>query len=219
MYDAGTALIVVDVQNDFAHPDGSLFVAGAAGVVAAANREIATAVEAGAWVAYTQDWHPERTPHFETDGGVWPVHCVGGTWGAELHAGLVADAGPVVRKGVDGADGYSGFSVADAARATDAGGAADAASAATGSSVEGGGERRATRPTELDGLLRERGVRRVVVVGLATDYCVLETVLDALRLGYGATVPRGGVAAVELEAGDGEAALRRMAEAGAEIAP
>ena len=72
--------------------------------------------------------------------------------------------------------------------------------------------------TELDGLLRERGVERVVVVGLATDYCVKETVLDAVRLGYGATVLRGCVAAVDLKAGDGEAALREMAEAGAEIA-
>ena len=193
LYDGRTALIAVDLQNDFAHPDGSLFVAGAAQAVAAVNREITAAREAGALVVYTQDWHPERTRHFETDGGVWPVHCVGGTWGAEFHAELAVGAGPVVRKGVDGADGYSGFSTAD----------------------PGGGGRKAT---ELDGLLRERGVERVVVVGLATDYCVKETVLDAVRLGYGATVLRGCTAAVDLEAGDGEAALREMAEAGAEIA-
>ena len=193
LYDGRTALIAVDLQNDFAHPDGSLFVAGAAQAVAAVNREITVAGEAGALVVYTQDWHPERTRHFETDGGVWPVHCVGGTWGAEFHAELVVGAGPVVRKGVDGEDGYSGFSMMD----------------------PGGGGRAAT---ELDSLLRERDVERVVVVGLATDYCVKETVLDAVRLGYGATVLRDCIATVYLEPGDGEAALREMAEAGAEIA-
>lgn len=192
LYDDRTALIAVDVQNDFAHPDGALFVAGAEEVVAGVNQEIARAVAARALVVYTQDWHPERTPHFETDGGVWPVHCVGGSWGAEFHEGLDADAGPVVRKGTGGEDGYSGFSVADPR---------DGARSAT----------------ELDGLLRERGVERVVVVGLATDYCVKETALDALRLGYEATVLRDCVAAVDLSAGDGAAALREMAEAGAEI--
>ncbi len=193
LYDGRTALIAVDLQNDFAHPEGSLFVAGAADVIATVNREIAAAGEAGALVVYTQDWHPERTRHFETEGGVWPVHCVGGTWGAEFHAELTVGAGPVVRKGVDGADGYSGFSTAD---------------------PDGGGR----AATELDAVLRKRGVERVVLVGLATDYCVKETALDAVRLGYGAIVLRDCVAAVELEAGDGEAALREMAEAGAEIA-
>lgn len=120
------------------------------------------------------------------------MHCVGGSWGAEFHEGLVVDAGPVVWKGTGGEDGYSGFSVADPR---------DGARSAT----------------ELDGLLRERGVGQVVVVGLATDYCVKETVLDALRLGYEATVLRDCVAAVDLEPGDGEAALAEMQEAGAEI--
>ena len=80
-YGARTALVVVDVQNDFAHPEGSLYVAGAPQAIAAANREIERARESGALVAYTQDWHPEQTPHFARDGGIWPVHCVGGSWG------------------------------------------------------------------------------------------------------------------------------------------
>ena len=74
-YDASTALVVVDMQNDFAHPDGSLYVGGGEDVVHAVNREIEKAEAADALVVYTQDWHPPVTPHFEKDGGIWPVHC------------------------------------------------------------------------------------------------------------------------------------------------
>src|SRR5262245_28482667 len=153
-YDPRTALVVVDVQNDFADPDGSLFVRDAESVIDVANGEIDRAREAGALVVYTQDWHPADTPHFAKDGGTWPVHCVAGTWGAELHPRLaVAPDAERVRKGTRGEDGYSGFSMADPTT----------------------GERSSTG---LDELLRGRGVERVVVLGLATDYCVKETALD-----------------------------------------
>lgn len=69
----GTALLVVDIQNDFADPLGSLCVAGGEGILALVNREIAAAVAAGAMVVYSQDWHPDTTPHFQKDGGPWPV--------------------------------------------------------------------------------------------------------------------------------------------------
>ena len=190
-YDPTTALVVVDVQNDFADPAGSLSVRGGESVVLAANAEIAAARAAGALVVYTQDWHPPSTPHFAKDGGVWPVHCVAGTWGAELHPALDVD-GPVVRKGSKGEDGYSGFSMRDPV---------------TGATV----------PTELDGLLRERGIRRVVVVGLATDYCVKATGLDARALGYQTTVLCAAIAAVELQPGDGERALGELRTAGATV--
>src|SRR4051812_23941350 len=111
-YDVRTALLVVDVQNDFADPAGSLAVAGADHVVVAANDEIDRARGAGALVVYTQDWHPPHTPHFAQDGGTWPVHCVGGTWGAEFHPDLVV-VGDSVRKGSHGEDGYSGFTMRD----------------------------------------------------------------------------------------------------------
>ena len=88
-YDQHTALVVVDVQNDFADPAGSLTVPGAGEVIAAVNEEIEAASAAGAYVVYTRDWHPPRTPHFVTDGGPWPVHCVRDTWGAEFHPDLV----------------------------------------------------------------------------------------------------------------------------------
>ena len=190
-YEPTTALIVVDVQNDFADPDGGLYVATGEDVVPVVNAEIVAARAAGASVVYTQDWHPPDTPHFEKDGGVWPVHCVRDTWGAQLHPDLTVD-GPVVRKGVDGGDGYSGFSVRDPVS----------------------GEESATR---LGRLLEDRGVRRVVVTGLAGDVCVKETALDAHRLGFDVVVPLAATRMVELEGGDGDRAVQAMRDAGVEV--
>ena len=146
-YDPTTALVVVDVQNDFADPAGSLSVPGGEAVVVAANAEIAARARGRrAHRLHRRTGILTSTPHFAKDGGVWPVHCVAGPWGAALHPRLDVD-GPIVRKGSAGEDGYSGFTMRDPV---------------TGATV----------PTELDALLRERGIRRVVVVGLATDYCV-----------------------------------------------
>ena len=109
-YHERTGLLVVDVQNDFADPSGSLSVDDGDVIVPRANQEIAEARAAGGLVVYTQDWHPPVTKHFFKDGGIWPEHCVQDTWGAEFHPDLVLD-GEIVRKGADGRDGYSGFSV------------------------------------------------------------------------------------------------------------
>ena len=111
-------------------------------------------------MVYTQDWHPPSTPHFAKDGGTWPVHCVRDTWGAELHPGLDAAGGlepsatlrKLVRTGTGDEDGYSAF--------------------------EGGAE--AATPSRLQRLLREPGIERLVVLGLATDYCVRATALEGL---------------------------------------
>jgi len=187
-YDTHTALLVVDVQNDFADPDGTLYVREAGAALAVVNREIAAAQAAGALVVTTQDWHPPVTPHFAKDGGTWPVHCVAGSWGAQLHADLVPGHHQVL-KGVGGEDGYSGFSMVHPSTGT-------------------------VTPTGLDDLLREHDVERVVVVGLATDYCVKETALDAVRLGYDTTVVLDAVRPVELEPGDGQRAIEAMADAG-----
>jgi nicotinamidase/pyrazinamidase len=192
-YDPSTALVVVDVQNDFAHPDGSLAVRGGEAVVDRVNQELERASDAGAVIATTQDWHPADTPHFEKDGGTWPVHCVGGTWGAELHPGLrVPDGAIAVRKGTGGEDGYSGFTVRDPTS----------------------GE---TAATSLEAELRSRGVRSVVVVGIATDVCVAATARDALDLGFATTVIADATAPVDLEPGDGDRALAELAVAGADI--
>ena len=190
-YDPRTALIVVDVQNDFADPNGSLSVTGGEATIPVVNRETEIAIEAGAFVVYTQDWHPAHTPHFAQDGGIWPVHCVGDEWGADFHPALEV-MGPRVHKGANGEDGYSGFTMRDA--------------------VSG-----AEMPTELEGLLRAHGVERVVVCGLATDYCVKSTALDAVRLGYATTVLLDAIAAVTLAPDDGARALDELRSAGATL--
>ncbi len=187
-YDATTALLIVDVQNDFAEPNGSLYVGGGEDVVPVINAEIGRARAAGAHRFYTQDWHPPSTPHFAKDGGVWPVHCVMDTWGAELQRDLIVD-GPVVRKGSNGEDGYSAFTMRDP--------------------VSGD-----TVPTELAGLLAEAGVTRIVLAGLATDYCVRSTALDARSHGYPITVLENAIRAVDLEPGDGTRAVEEMLGAG-----
>jgi nicotinamidase/pyrazinamidase len=187
-YDRRAALVVVDVQNDFAHPGGSLYVDGGEAVVVAVNEEIDVARAAGAAVVYTQDWHPPATPHFTTGGGEWPVHCVRDTWGAQLHPDLRVE-GPVIRKGTGGEDGYSGFSVRDP-------------------------ETGDTEATELHRLLQERDVQRVIVVGLAQDVCVKETALDAVRRGYQTEVLLDATCPVEVEPGDGERAVRELVGAG-----
>lgn len=190
-YDRATALVVVDLQNDFADPNGSLYVREGEVVIPVANGEIAAAEGAGSLIVYTQDWHPESTPHFEKDGGLWPVHCVHDTWGAMFHPDLRV-VGDVVRKGTGGEDGYSAFSVRDPTS----------------------GE---TAPTILPGLLAERDIERIVLCGLATDFCVVESVTDARELGYPVVVIRDGIRAVDREAGSGERAVEMMFHAGAEL--
>lgn len=190
-YDDKTALIVTDIQNDFANPAGSLYVQGGEEVVPVANAEIEAARRAGALIVYTQDWHPEHTPHFARDGGRWPVHCVRDSWGARFLSDLIV-AGEIVQKGTGGEDGYSGFTVRDTASGEEA-------------------------PTGLEQLLRGRDVGQLVIIGLATDYCVKETTLDARRKGFATTVLRRGVRGVNLEPGEDERALRDMKDAGALI--
>jgi nicotinamidase/pyrazinamidase len=191
-YGADVALIVIDLQNDFASPDGSLYVRGGEEIVGPVNAQVAAAAAAGSPVFWTQDWHPARTPHFVTFGGIWPPHCVAGTPGAEFHP-EARITGEVIRKGVDGADGYSGFSVRD---------------------PESG--ERAT--TVLGARLSTAGVRTVVVVGLAGDYCVKETALDGRRLGLEVVVPLPLTRFVNLAPGDDEAAVTELRAAGVQVA-
>jgi nicotinamidase/pyrazinamidase len=183
------ALIVVDVQNDFC-PGGALGVKGGDEVVPVCNELMRRFREAGAPVFLTRDWHPARTKHFQADGGVWPPHCVQGTSGAEFHAGLEVPPGAVVvSKGMSPEeDAYSGF------QAHDPGGQVLAAA------------------------LDERGVRRLVVGGLATDYCVKATALDAVRAGFEVVVVPEAIRAVDLEPGDGDRAITEMRQAGVQMA-
>jgi len=187
-YSPTTALIVVDVQNDFADPDGSLYVDDGETTIPFINEQIAMATESGSIIVYTRDWHPESTPHFAKDGGIWPVHCVGETWGSEFHPDLIVSGGEV-KKGTSGEDGYSGFTVRDPETASES-------------------------STGLEALLRDSGTTDVAVLGLATDYCVKETALDAVHLGFPTTLLADGIRAVNLSPGDGARAIVEMAVAG-----
>jgi len=199
------AVILVDIQNDFC-PGGALAVSRGDEVVPVANALTARAKEKGWPVLATQDWHPPTHGSFASQypgrkpyemgelGGLpqvlWPDHCVQGTVGAALHPALEASRiEKVVPKGTDAAiDSYSGF-------------------------FDNGHRKK----TGLDDELRSRAVKHVYVMGLATDYCVRATCLDARQLGYEVTLVADGCRAVELTPGDGTRALDEMRAAGIRI--
>ncbi len=183
---ARDALVIVDVQNDFC-PGGALPVARGDEVVPVLNRYAERFARRGAAVFATRDWHPERTRHFQAFGGVWPPHCVQGTPGAAFHPDLRLPPGTVVAsKGMDPEqDAYSGF------------------------------QARTPEGLGLAAALGARGVRRLFVGGLATDYCVKATVLDALKEGFEVVLLEDAVRAVDVRPGDGERALHEMRAAGA----
>jgi nicotinamidase/pyrazinamidase len=190
-------LLVIDVQNDFC-PGGALAVGEGDAVVPVINR----LAEQFDHVALTQDWHPAGHSSFATSHPgaapfetiampygpqvLWPDHCVQGTFGAEFHADLFADrAELIIRKGFRGAiDSYSAFYEND--RRT---------------------------PTGLAGYLRERGLRRIFLAGLATDFCVHYSAVDARREGFEAIVVEAGCRAIDL-AGSLAAAWTTMGDAG-----
>jgi nicotinamidase-related amidase len=176
------ALVIVDFQNDFT-PGGALAVPNGDAIADQINA-LAASGDYDLVVA-TRDWHPADHNSFGEQGGPWPVHCVAGTDGAELHPALdqtridlTIDKGQAVDT-----DGYSGF--------------------------EG---------TDLEQVLREKGITQVTVVGLATDYCVKNTALDALRAGFQVTVDSTAVRGVEVHEGDSERALAEVRAAGGVMA-
>jgi nicotinamidase/pyrazinamidase len=174
------ALLIIDFQNDFTS-GGALAVPG--------GDEIAEPVKRLAdqfdHVFATRDWHPPDHASFATEGGPWPVHCVQGTHGAELHPAMRdVEVDAIVDVGVERDDeGYSGF-----------------------------------EKSKLADLLHEAGIDEVAVVGLATDYCVRASAIDACREGFDTTVVTDAVRAVEVNPGDGERALEDMERAGAKLA-
>ena len=183
------ALIIVDVQNDFC-PGGALAVPEGDAVVAVLNAYARRFAAAGLPVLASRDWHPEQTSHFAGGGGRWPPHCVRDSAGAAFHPALQLPTGAVVVSKGTGAteDAYSAFQARDAAG----------------------------RP--LPELLRQAGARRAYVGGLATDYCVKATVLDALAAGFAATLLIDGSRGVNVRPGDAEAAIEAMVRAGADVA-
>lgn len=183
-----TALLVVDVQNDFC-AGGALAVPRGDRVVDPINRLLAAYAAAGAAIFASRDWHPSGSSHFADQGGQWPVHCVADTSGAAFHPRLrFPDATAVVSKGqAADSDGYSAFD--------------------------------GTLPTgqSLETALAEGAVGHLTVCGLATDYCVRASVLDARARGLDVSVIREAIAAVNLNPGDEAAALGEMRTAGAEL--
>jgi nicotinamidase/pyrazinamidase len=186
------ALLIVDFQKDFT-PGGALPVPEGDRIAEPINRLLDTFD----LVVATRDWHPAEHGSYsgvEVDPAewrgadppsIWPVHCVEGTPGAQLHSSLdQAKVDVVIDKGQDpNSQGYSAF-----------------------------------QDTRLGDLLRERGVDRLFVTGLATDYCVKQSVLDALRQGFSVTVVDDAVRGVDVQPGDSERALEEMEAAGAERA-
>jgi len=179
------ALLVVDVQRDFC-PGGALPAEDGARILPAVNGAIARAHAEG-WPIYaSRDWHPVVTSHFTPYGGDWPPHCVQGTPGAAFHPQLQLPADAIViTKGQDpGAPGYSAFE----------------------------GRTPDDRPFADD--LRTRGVTRLVVAGIATDYCVKASALDARREGLDVVVLTDAVAGIDAQPGDIDRAMKDMETAG-----
>ncbi len=186
------ALLLIDIQNDFV-PGGALAVPNGHEVVAVANRCIARFAAAGDLIVATQDWHPPNHSSFVSQnptGGIWPDHCVQNTPGADFVAGLnVESVQTVVRKGTDPLiDSYSGFFDNDH-----------------------------KKQTELAEVLRRAGIGTVYILGLATDYCVRFTALDARKLGFQTNLIVDGCRGIDLKPGDVERALEGMREAGVQL--
>ena len=181
-----SALLVVDVQNDFV-PGGALGVPGGDRVVSVMNRYIDQAVKSGMTVYASRDWHPAVTSHFKPYGGPWPVHCVQNTPGAQFHPDLkLPPTAIIVTKGTDPEKpGYSAFD----------------------------GEVSPGKSFLAD--LRDRGIGHLYIGGLATDYCVRQSVLSALTDKLKVTVLDDAIAGVSAE--DSTNALTEMRQQGADV--
>lgn len=189
-----SALLVVDVQNDFC-PGGRLAVPSAEETFPVINRLIQMFGEAECPIVFTQDYHPANHCSFVPQGGPWPMHCVQGTSGVDIHP--VIDVPPTSLRFAKGfspvQDAYSGFE-----------GRLLGADGSPGS-------------MELASWLRQHGVKTVFVAGLATDYCVQATAMDALHLGFATKVVENGVRGVNRSPDDSQKALHRLQGQGARL--
>jgi nicotinamidase/pyrazinamidase len=178
--DKTTALVVVDVQNDFC-PGGALAVTDGDKVIPVLNKYIERFRKAGAPIIFTRDWHPADHSSFKEQGGPWPPHCVQNSNGAKFHSNLNVPAeGEIVSKADKKDEAYSFF-----------------------------------QGTDLATKLHQRGIKRLLVGGLATDYCVKETVLDGLKYGFEMFHLDDASRGVNVNPGDSERALQEMVAKGA----
>jgi len=183
------ALLIVDMQNDFC-PGGALGIKGGDKIIPAVNKYIKIFLRQQMPVFASRDWHPKKTGHFKKFGGTWPVHCIQKTKGADFHAELKLPKEAVfLYKGMDPQeDSYSVFQAKDA------------------------------NGMEFFNLLKIFGVKEIFIAGLATDYCVKYTVIDALRNGLKVKLLIDAVKGVDLNPGDSEEAIKEMLKSGAKIA-
>ncbi len=184
------ALLVVDVQNDFC-PGGSLAVPRGNEVVPKANRAVEIFERRGLPILATRDWHPRETKHFKEYGGAWPPHCIHGTKGARFHPDLrLPKVVLILSKGMDPEqDSYSGFQAFSA------------------------------NGRDLESVIRDLGIDELFLCGLATDYCVRATSLDARRIGLRVRVLEDAIRGVDVKQGDSESALKEMRTAGVQFVP
>ena len=187
--DTHPALLIIDLQNDFC-PGGALAVPEGDTIVPMVNHAIGHFSARGLPIIASRDWHPAKTSHFMAFGGIWPPHCIQGTQGAAFHHGLrLPPEAIIVSKGTDpDRDDYSAFRARD------------------------------ERGTSLSEIIANLGVTEVYVCGLATDYCVKETVLEARQCGIAVAVLTDAVRGVDLAPGDSDRALEMMRSAGATTA-
>lgn len=206
------AILIVDAQNDF-FPGGALGVPDGDEIIEPIQKLLnKKRVESGGKypVFITQDWHPKETRHFQSGGGAWPPHCVQDTEGAEIHdeiqhalLGFQIHSDRLwvraYHKGTDPNDdgGYSAFDAVG-----------------EGGFTDGRWDPEAGKPLLED--LRNEGVDTLIVCGLATDYCVKASVLDAIKNGFKVKLLNDGIRAVNINPDDGQKALQEMLDAGAE---
>ena len=183
---AKKALLIVDLQNDFC-PGGSLAVPEGDKIIGTLNRYIKIFKQQGLSVCASRDWHPEKTKHFKKFGGLWPEHCIQHTKGAEFHISLkLSEKTIVISKGMDpNKESYSAFEGVD------------------------------DRGVPFMDLLKKSGIEELYIGGLATDYCVKNSVLDALKFGFKVKLLIDAIKGVDLNSGDSERAVKEMLENGA----
>ena len=188
MTTAESALLLIDLQNDF-FSGGRLAVPNAERIITPTYLLLSAAQEIDLPIFASRDWHPRDSIQFVENGGPWPTHCIAGSHGAEFHESLPIRANAsIIDKGTSSlSHGYSAF------------------------------EGAMNNGRSLADELSLRALDSLFVAGLATDYCVMQTVLDARRCGFNAILVEDAIAAVEKTPGDGESALAKMRDAGASL--
>jgi nicotinamidase/pyrazinamidase len=183
---AKKALLIVDVQNDFC-PDGALAVPEGDKIVSVINKYIKIFAKKKLPIFATRDWHPIRTKHFKDFGGVWPVHCLQNSRGAQFHPQLKLPGEVILLyKGMDPQkDAYSSFQAED------------------------------TSGLNLYSWLKRLDIREIYIAGLATDYCVKFTAIDALKDGFKVKILMDAIKGVNLKPNDSEEAIRKITKMGA----